>query len=445
MRRASILVACLGLASCRESHDYNSGNIDFDPARPSVDDPENVEPYTGDDPIVLEAQARFPSGLDLHKKVIWRTCTPNGGVCHNSKEYPDLRTPANFAAAFGAFCNVQPGETSSVYDGCERPGDRVRFDGGLASDPIEIAWIEQIPGEEAETPTESSPGLHIKLARPLPGDRERSWSTADFVRTFVDGGKVKDIAYGGYTTEWTVLGDRTHVLGRVRNYQLDEVQQLLEVGIVEGDANRNGIFGAADGASVRMLAPGSPEDSYLVGRMRGEMFGEPLPGSRMPLANPPLTIPEMLALFCLIEGWPEGSTEQMFLQGPIDYARCSYVEDPEALNLLGNGVTWRSRVQPILEANCGGCHSAQEAEGDLVLVGDGVYERLLGPSSQLTDMPLITPGDPDESYLYLKLVGDDRIIGRTMPYNPLTGDGRLNEAELGDILTWITNGAVEDE
>jgi hypothetical protein len=32
-----------------------------------------------------------------------------------------------------------------------------------------------------------------------------------------------------------------------------------------------------------------------------------------------------------------------------------------------------------------------------------------------------------------------------MPYNPLTGEGRLSEAELGDILTWIANGAVEDQ
>jgi hypothetical protein len=42
MRRASLIVACLGIASCRETYDYNAGNIDFDPARPSVDDPANV-------------------------------------------------------------------------------------------------------------------------------------------------------------------------------------------------------------------------------------------------------------------------------------------------------------------------------------------------------------------------------------------------------------------
>jgi hypothetical protein len=32
-----------------------------------------------------------------------------------------------------------------------------------------------------------------------------------------------------------------------------------------------------------------------------------------------------------------------------------------------------------------------------------------------------------------------------MPYNPLTGEGTLGEAEIGDILTWIQNGAVENE
>ena len=60
-------------------------------------------------------------------------------------------------------------------------------------------------------------------------------------------------------------------------------------------------------------------------------------------------------------------------------------------------------------------------------------------------MNLIEPSDPDNSYLYLKLIGDDRISGTVMPYNPLTGEGSLNEAELADVLTWISNGAVEDE
>ena len=123
----SLLLAAGG---CRgEAYDYGGGQIDFDPDRPDYDEPEPIDPYDGDNEIVLEAQAEFPTGIEFHQKVIWRTCTPNEGVCHNSKEYPDLRTPANFAAAFGAPCNVQPGEFQSVYDGCEQPGDRVRLAG----------------------------------------------------------------------------------------------------------------------------------------------------------------------------------------------------------------------------------------------------------------------------------------------------------------------------
>lgn len=443
-----LLLGALSLAGCRETIDYNSGNIDFDPERPTVNDASEVAPYTGEDVIVLEAQERIPTGLDLHQKVIWRTCTPNGGVCHNAKEYPDLRTPANLAEAFSAPCNVQPGESTSVFDGCERGGDRVQFGGGFGDAAVEIAWIEQIPGEDAEYgddgPPEDAPGLHIHLAQPLQTERNRSYETAEFIRTFVDGGEVQDISYARYGTQWFVIGDGSHVFGRVQEYQVEEVQELLNVGIVEADGNRNGVLGATMQMGVSMLVPGRPEDSYLIARLRGEMHDGPIPGSRMPLANAPLSVPEMLALFCLVEGWEAGA-DQTFLSGPIDYVNCSYSDNPEDLNLLGNGVTWMARVQPILEANCGGCHSEQEAQGDLVLVGEGVYERLLEASAQNQDLRLIEPGDEMASYLYLKLIGDDSIIGNPMPYNPLTGEGRLSEAELGDVLTWIANGAVENE
>jgi hypothetical protein len=152
----------------------------------------------------------------------------------------------------------------------------------------------------------------------------------------------------------------------------------------------------------------------------------------------------MLGLYCLVEGWPQ-EADQDYLSSPIDYRNCSYSDDPEALNLLGNGVTWEARVRPILEANCGGCHSEAEQQGDLVLVGDGVYARLLEKSAQVPEFALIEPGDAEASYLYMKLIGADGITGNIMPFNPLTGEGRLTEAELGDILTWISNGAVEDQ
>jgi hypothetical protein len=233
--RASAFISIVLLVGCRETYDYNSGEIDFDPNRPPVNEPLDVDPYTGDDPIVLEAQERFPNGLDLHQKVIWRTCTPNGGVCHNAKEYPDLRTPAEFASAFGAPCNIQPGEPTSVFDGCERPGDHVRFDGyGFGGDPMEIAYIEQIPGDDAEyeeggVPLDA-PGLHIHLVEPLPSEQNRTYGSARFTRTHVSGEEVVTFNYASYDTEWFLL-EENHVFGRVQEYQLEAVQQLLASGV----------------------------------------------------------------------------------------------------------------------------------------------------------------------------------------------------------------------
>jgi hypothetical protein len=446
------LVSLIAVGGCREFVDYNSGRIDFEPERPQIDEAPEVEPYAGGDAVVLQAQARFPTGLDLHKKVIWRTCTPNGGVCHNTKEYPDLHTPANFAAAFSSPCNIQSGEFGAVYDGCERPGDRVRFDGyGFESDELEIGWIEHIPGEtedygDAEPPADAA-GLHVHLATPMPteDDQRQAFGTMSFIRSFVnEAGEVQESAYASYRSAWWIVGDGTHLVASVQEYQIEDVQELVGTGIVMGDANRNGVFGSHEGPPASMLEPGDPIGSYLIGRMRGEMHGQPVPGSRMPLANPPLTIDEMLALFCLVEGFPADGDTAM-LSGPIDYNGCSFAENPAELNLLGDGVTWEKRIKLILEFNCGGCHNVDDPQGALTLLGDGVYERLLEPSGQITDMSLIAPGDPTQSYLFLKLIGDERIQGLQMPYNPLTGEGSLSQAEISDIETWIINGAVEDE
>jgi hypothetical protein len=136
------------------------------------------------------------------------------------------------------------------------------------------------------------------------------------------------------------------------------------------------------------------------------------------------------------------------LQSPIDYVNCPYAADPESLNLLGKGATWLGRVQPLLEANCGGCHGGTEPQADFDLASDGVYDRLLGPSTQKPGMNFIEPGDPSRSYLWLKLVavtGDGTVDGFPMPIDPLAGTRRLSEGALADIETWITNGALQED
>ena len=91
LHHAAILLGSAALihaAGCSKygGKTYDQEDISFDPDRPEVGDDDNpIDPYTGDNEIVLEAQANFRTGLEFHDKVIWRTCTPNGGVCHNNK------------------------------------------------------------------------------------------------------------------------------------------------------------------------------------------------------------------------------------------------------------------------------------------------------------------------------------------------------------------------
>lgn len=405
--------------------------------------------YSGDDPTVQAAQRDLPTGSALHSEVILRSCGPLGGVCHNRKEYPALYSAATFLSAIGAPCNVQPGTVTAVFDRCERPGDRFVLDNGAEK---EIGWIEVVPleGEDDEVEvSEAMPGLHIHLADPVPEFDSGRQLVGHFVRTFVSDGQVEDLSYATYETRWHAFGGGRHLVGQMRNYQVDDVLRLVQVGIEQGDLNRNGTFGARPNEEgntrgpVQMITPGSPETSYLVARMRGHMEGEVVPGTRMPLANQPLDTKEMLALFCFIEGLPADG--QVNLASDIDYENCSY-QDPAshpALSVEGAGASWDERIQPLLEANCGGCHGEGLALGNLTLVGEGVHEMLTGTVSP-TDPEgrlYVSPGYPEESYLYLKLLGDDSIAGEPMPIDPLEGARTLAPDELADIEAWIIEGA----
>ena len=83
---------------------------------------------------------------------------------------------------------------------------------------------------------------------------------------------------------------------------------------------------------------------------------------------------------------------------------------------------------------CDDCHSDWANHGD----HDGLYASV---TTLVEDgYPLIDPGDPDNSYIYLKISSDSPPRGGRMPMLIPP----LEASEVADIAAWITAGALED-
>lgn len=456
-------LAAVLVGACTGGIEDQVGTLELDNTAPSATNIGRAPVYTGSNDFVVEAQAEFRTALDLHRKIIVRTCGNTVGVCHNTKEYPDLHTPANFIRAVAAPCNVQPRTPEAVFDRCEPTGDKLRLTGD-DGELFTIGWVNHIPGvtpdlqDEQRAPGPEEVGLHINLLTPISMSddavrRQDEFNprrrTAEFLRDFqTENAGLETLEFASVDLKWWILDDGRRLFGEVTENRTSTVENIVQAGVQQGDWNRNGIFGAETLRSVQMFEPNNPQGSYLIARLRGFLFingeSEEVPGTRMPLANEPLSIPDMLALMCWVRGLPtDGDLDRINLESAIDYVSCPESQDPENLNLLGEGATWASRVLPLLQDTCGGCHGATDPSGDWDIMSEGAYARILQASTQVTSLNLIEPGNPENSYLYLKIIGDPSIVGSRMPNTP--GGTFLSESSAADIRTWIENGALELE
>ncbi|MEQ8276698.1 MAG: hypothetical protein RMA76_15215 [Deltaproteobacteria bacterium] len=268
----------------------------------------------GDEPAPVDeavssidiARVDFPDASALFSGRIQKSCSPNPGVCHNVNNYPDLRTPAALRQIVNAPCNHDVPDPTSGWDGCEEAGDR-----------IVIGELESI-------------------VRFLDSEGPGRWRI-----TMADAARASDETYGFWFTDpegetiyapastfdvrlTTEAGSNEAVMVvHDMNGGAAQYFDMATATLVPGDPNRNGILGAEDPEVVptRLVVPGSLERSYLWGRITGL-----LPGTRMPLANAPITNAEYAAIACWIEGLPEdGAFDET---APIDYDACNYAADP---------------------------------------------------------------------------------------------------------------------
>ncbi len=87
---------------------------------------------------------------------------------------------------------------------------------------------------------------------------------------------------------------------------------------------------------------------------------------------------------------------------------------------------------------CSPCHSGANAPHGLMLDAAHSYNDLVGvPSVEVPTFDRVKAGDPDNSYIILKLEDSPLISGAQMPLN----ETPLTPAVIAVIRQWITNGA----
>ena len=99
-----------------------------------------------------------------------------------------------------------------------------------------------------------------------------------------------------------------------------------------------------------------------------------------------------------------------------------------------------AQVSEVFAVSCtlSGCHSGGEPAADMSLEGD-FAARIIGVASgQRPDLKLVDPGNPDDSYLLIKVRGDDEIVSQRMP-----PDKTLPAEQVEIIRAWIASGAKE--
>jgi mono/diheme cytochrome c family protein len=106
----------------------------------------------------------------------------------------------------------------------------------------------------------------------------------------------------------------------------------------------------------------------------------------------------------------------------------------------GTALTFSQIQTQIFTPVCAkaGCHASGSAPSGLVLQAGQSYGNLVGrPSTENGTLSRVAPGDPDRSYLILKLRGDPSISGERMPL----GGPYLTSDQIAGIAAWIRAGA----
>ncbi|MDZ7269396.1 MAG: hypothetical protein ONB48_18435 [candidate division KSB1 bacterium] len=104
--------------------------------------------------------------------------------------------------------------------------------------------------------------------------------------------------------------------------------------------------------------------------------------------------------------------------------------------------TFSSIQANILTPRCvnAGCHPGGNAP--MSLAAGAAYNNLVNVNSATYGKPRVSPGNPNNSVLYLKLIGDNSIGGSAGRMPP--GQPALSVSAIQAVRDWIAKGAPND-
>lgn len=103
--------------------------------------------------------------------------------------------------------------------------------------------------------------------------------------------------------------------------------------------------------------------------------------------------------------------------------------------------TYSDIYSNVISTRCAtsGCHVSSHPYLDLSNK-ELAYTKLINKKNHSNTFDYIEPNEPDNSYLYLKIIGDPGA-GARMPKN---GPPYLTEDEISTIREWIESGALNN-
>jgi mono/diheme cytochrome c family protein len=127
---------------------------------------------------------------------------------------------------------------------------------------------------------------------------------------------------------------------------------------------------------------------------------------------------------------------------PLLAACSSEAPAPEAPKAGAQAASlYQEKVAPLFRSKCAICHLSGSEAGNIQMTPDQAIAAIVGiPSNEAPEYKRVEPGDPDASYLVMKIEGthiEKGGSGAQMPF----GAPPLAPQEIADIRQWIKEGA----